>query len=129
MCAGVNCGPPPNNPHSSWPKGDVHYPYKVTYTCQMGYSLNEKADGPKAFDLPCLTTGVYDELQDCHPVECGFTPTYLFTDVTFGNMGMKVYQDKIGYTCQPGYTLDQTPYTDGPKEFELLCTATGKFTE
>jgi hypothetical protein len=129
LCAGKNCGPPPYMPHASWPKGDVRYPYKLTYTCAVGYSLNEKADGPKKYDLKCLDTGLYDELPPCKPVECGVSPTYLFTTLTDGFHVMQYFQDKIGYTCDEGYTLDQSPYPDGPKNFELHCTATGTFTE
>jgi hypothetical protein len=88
-----------------------------------------EADGPKKNDLQCMTTGLYDDLPPCRPVKCGVSPTFLFTTLTDGFQTMQYFQDKLGYTCDEGYTLDASPYPDGPKNFELFCTATGTFSE
>jgi len=62
-------------------------------------------------------------------MQCGDAPVFLHATLTSGSGGLNRFQDVIGYTCDEGYTLDQTGYPTGPKLFEITCDAQGKFTE
>ena len=47
------------------------YKEEAIYSCEVGYSVDDKATGPKQFELSCKANGEYTGPGSCEPIECG----------------------------------------------------------
>jgi len=125
-CVGRMCGAPEIIDKAKTVVQQIRYPHAATYNCYEGYSQNADAKGPKAFAVPCGTTGSFEQNMShvCQRVKCGDALALEGSEKVTGTF---FYSDTINYKCKPGYTLDETP--GGLKEFPLTCQATGRFTQ
>jgi hypothetical protein len=64
VCKPVTCGPPPIVRFSDMTPqiGELFYPDKLKFNCEIGYSTDGKADGPKEFEVHSQTM-VPNQLQ------------------------------------------------------------------
>lgn len=124
-CVGRNCGKPPEVKAATTVVQDIIYPNKATYTCFEGHSMNGKASGPKAFEVPCTTKGKLDfkaHEHKCDPVRCG---PALKIDNSHPVGGSFHFAQVVVHKCMEGYTIDAA--AAGLKEFEVSCLGTGEF--
>merc|ERR1719401_3094073 len=79
VCEPVKCGTAPRVPKSRAAiAGDVFYGMHLEYLCDLGYTLDGGASGPKKFPITCQKDGTFTALpseQPCKPVCKGRIPT------------------------------------------------------
>jgi len=127
-CLPVSCGVPEKMDHSRSSNAEVHYMQQATYTCDRGFSLDGQAEGPKQQQVDCLPTGQFSGRKPCVKVECGNCSSgEQHPHGKFAEGGLRRYSDVCTFTCDEGYTLDQTP--NGQNVFRTSCLDTGKFQE
>eukprot|EP00746_Dinoflagellata_sp_MGD_P162459 gnl/MRDRNA2_/MRDRNA2_90034_c0_seq1.p1 gnl/MRDRNA2_/MRDRNA2_90034_c0~~gnl/MRDRNA2_/MRDRNA2_90034_c0_seq1.p1 ORF type:complete len:2893 (+),score=610.94 gnl/MRDRNA2_/MRDRNA2_90034_c0_seq1:209-8680(+) len=131
LCKPVLCGVPPNVPHSVYPEQALVFKETVTYQCDIGYSLDAKADGKKMETIRCGADGQYMENAPvCKPVECGEVPALENGKTEF--TGVANFEDPaIEYKCDPGYSTlsDDDPYDPKSDITVTQCQADGTFKE
>ena len=78
VCKPVTCGPPPIVRFSDMSPeiSELFYPDVLKFACEIGYSTNGKADGPKEFEVHSQTDGTQSAAETCMPVECGNVPEH-----------------------------------------------------
>jgi hypothetical protein len=125
----VSCGIPPPVEHADYDASVLVYKQKVVYTCQTGYSLNHKADGPITAEKKCQFDGEYSNNEViCHPVQCGAPPTVAKSS-TESTVNMVVYPQTVPYTCNAGYSLvaNDDPMNRASINWAASCNADGTF--
>eukprot|EP00928_Gymnodinium_smaydae_P036844 TRINITY_DN25697_c0_g2_i1.p1 TRINITY_DN25697_c0_g2~~TRINITY_DN25697_c0_g2_i1.p1 ORF type:complete len:4096 (+),score=634.51 TRINITY_DN25697_c0_g2_i1:84-12290(+) len=128
-CEPKNCGRPKDLPHARFPKKEVLFPNSVSYTCQLGYSLDGQASGATTQTSSCLSSGQFENVTTCKPVSCGQCP-FGKDELQFatpeGNNSL-VFEQRCSYKCFKGYTLDQQAM--GVASFKTRCLAFGNFSQ
>jgi len=123
-CLPVECGHVPSHDHATWDESKIFvYLEKAKVKCNEGYSLDQTmSPAAKWYLLSCESDGTYEETKTCKNVKCGAPPEVQHStradDVLF-------YLDKVEYTLDRGYTLNQQP--DGPNTFEIECKSDATF--
>jgi hypothetical protein len=126
-CQGRNCGKPPTISKATVVIADVIYPNGGAYLCYEGHSVDGKASGPKAFNVPCGTKGKFmlnNQEHRCLPVRCGKAPVI---QNTFPIGGSFVFTNRLSYKCLVGHTTDGS--AAAVAQFETTCQASGEFSQ
>jgi len=131
-CTPVVCGVPADTIHAKHPYTSVVFPNEAHYTCDLGYTLDQKGHGPKSFFTNCQANATFTPTQDCKPVICGACPLPQEGKGKYDHAhpvetSVRHYQQTCHYLCDHGYTQDNTP--QGPRQYTLSCLATGEFSE
>jgi len=123
-CLPVECGNVPTHDHATWDQSKIFvYLENAKVKCDEGYSLDETmSPAAKWYLLACESDGTYEETKTCKNVKCGTSPEVEHSSRTDD---AQYYLDKIEYTLDQGYTLDQQP--DGPSTFEIECKSDATF--
>jgi hypothetical protein len=142
-CTKKICGVPPVVENSAtspveWKEQKASFQDKILYQCAEGHTIGGKAGNPNHFHAECLASKKFEksvgnkkfqsevEKSDfaCKPNVCPDPP-----DVKKASIDKKgdkvVYQDKIKYKCDKGYTVDGSPSGDG--HFSTTCGADGNY--
>jgi len=71
----------------------------------------------------------HQNIKTCERVECGVPPAIANaqTAANRDNGGKTIFEDMTSYECVEGHSLTGTH--DGARDFELVCLATGEFSE
>lgn len=129
----VICGPCPSSAPryanmTSAESGERAYSQACTYTCDLGFSLDQQAGGPTTFAIQCMATRQFEEPQVCSPVLCGppeSVPRSRLLAPASASEPM-VYPEVSEYRCDTGYTLDGN--AAGQRDFTITCQSSGAFT-
>jgi hypothetical protein len=98
------------------------FPETRTIKCKKGFTITGEATSDKEFTIDCLSTGEVSAVDPCLRVSCGASSPVsrsLFENKEY------FFEDKVLYTCEPGYTV--TGLAGGKTEFEIECKADGTF--
>jgi CUB/sushi domain-containing protein len=129
-CDPVDCGPPPDTPHTRHPTQHVVFPNKATWTCQLGYEMVVNKEKFRLDDDGyCKEDAKFDKTPGCTPVPCGECPTgeKKYPHAFPREAGIRTYSESCTYDCDKGYTLDRQ--AQGQKVFSIMCMATREFSE
>jgi hypothetical protein len=131
-CLPVNCGTTRSAPHAdmSPPLIDLHYDEELTYTGEVGYTMDAQVGGTNTFNVNCLSNGTQTPLLRCLPVECGIpepaTGSGEFASYVPSKVGTLVFKEIARIVCDLGYSLDQTAMP-ASAEYEVTCLSNGTF--
>jgi hypothetical protein len=72
-CLPVSCGGTHSAPHADMSPelAELHFDEELTYTCEVGYTMDAKVGGPNTFKVNCQANGTQTPMSKCLPVECG----------------------------------------------------------
>jgi hypothetical protein len=106
----------------------LSFPETHLFVCEKGFSTDGTlAPESREFTVACGPTGELSPPSACHPVVCGVVPAVTFAKTEVDPLEAQVYEAKIDYACEDGYSLSGT--AAGETTFSLDCTADGLFTE
>jgi hypothetical protein len=131
ICLPVSCGDPAVVANASYSPQARVYQETLIYTCNRGYSLDGKADGPVVETLTCQKDGNYDKPPSgCKPVECGSPPDHPNAEVQ-GSPGPLIdfESQPLLFKCLPGLSKDvgDNPYGVTKDRYSISCTSSGQF--
>ena len=88
----------------------IVYPQQVQYSCNVGYSMGERAQNEFNNTLSlssCVASGSFSQLNSlCVPVICGAPPAF---ENAIGNIDPKLsltFSEAVEYRCDHGHTTD-----------------------
>jgi hypothetical protein len=112
------------------PEEEQFFGADLQYTCEDGYTINQKASGPDHFTLTCQADGEFGlkgtngnaAVPTCRPVSAGIAPS-----VPHGNFNPRemFYGESVLVTANAGYSTTGNP-TEG-LSFTLTATAEGTY--
>jgi len=125
-CVGRVCGKPPKIGKAKTVIQDIRYPHSASYACYEGFSTTGNASGAKAFNVPCGSTGFFEQnaSHECKAISCGAATPMKSTHPV---QGVFKYTEFATYKCRHGFTVDGTH--DGLTSFSTSCQGTGEFTQ
>ena len=135
-CNIIKCPRPARmeNAEMTWP-GGVHattgdYGSTVDYMCDVGFSGDGKANGPRIVKMACDATGVYtyvlNTITSCDRVHCT-VPLSMRNAVVSSTTDKTVlarYNETVSYDCAEGYVSSGDATTNN---FTLTCGDDGEF--
>ena len=135
-CSIIQCSRPEAIPYASlvWPGGPSvlkgYYDSIVSYNCDVGFSGDGEADGPRNVKMVCDDSGQYQFLlvtiTGCLPIACG-VPLHvrngLLPNTTDTSLRV-AYNQSITYTCASGYVSSVDSKSDN---YTLTCDDSGEF--
>ncbi|XP_067945459.1 sushi, von Willebrand factor type A, EGF and pentraxin domain-containing protein 1-like [Watersipora subatra] len=102
-CTRVDCGPPPtidnSDTQNSYENG-TRYQDRVMYTCLPGYEVRTGSHS-----ITCEANQTWTATPTCTRVDCGPPPLLNNHDSQATVLTGTRYQDKVTYTCLPGYEI------------------------
>lgn len=127
-CLPVRCGPAPSYVSTKMltaAAGDQFFPKELKYSCDTGYSLNQKCGPDTAFTLKCDVSGefIWKEgsagapIPVCRAVSAGMAPTIKFG--TFQSREM-FYGESAAIVAEVGYSTASHP--DNGLQFTIAAT-------
>jgi hypothetical protein len=119
------CGEVPSFTHATTRRsGIVDFADKpIDYSCERGYTLDERPGGTSKYSVKCLTDSTFQEAPPCLPVTCGIAEQ----KPNANNPGIShVFKEHARYTCKTGFSVDAQ--ATGPKDFEVDCRSDGSYT-
>ena len=124
-CEAVVCGFPPEVRFTAVDNIKYSYEETVTYTCEVGTSVDGAPTGPTEFTATCTAQMNFHNVAQCKKVTCGAAPSVADTEPPAKSTA--VYNDTLKYVCAAGHTTDGSP--EGAKDFDVGCLATGEYGE
>jgi uncharacterized protein YfaP (DUF2135 family) len=124
-CEAVVCGFPPEVRFTAVDNIKYSYEETVTYTCDVGTTVDGTITGPGEFTATCNAQMNFDQVAQCKKVTCGPPPSVADTEALTATEA--VYNDTLTYKCKPGHSTDGAP--EGEKSFAVGCLATGQYGE
>jgi len=124
-CVPKTCDPPPAVDFAKptdLPK--MTYKDTLTYTCEVGYTLDGTITGKIFFVAECGADQTVSGVEECKPVECGETSAVEHAVVDKTSL---VFPEEAKYTCEEGYTLTGT--ATGTVAFKSQCKADAVITD
>jgi len=129
-CQPVNCGEAPRVKKATANlASDVLYGMDLQYTCNLGHTLDGKADGEKMFKRECQhdDAGFSKTDAECKCVSAGAAPKIPGAgDVITDTKGDICYNNVVAYKCLDGYTINGAK--NGPTSFRATANAEGGYT-
>lgn len=137
-CLPVKCGEEPKHPNTMYMSmsgmktfGDI-----IKYKCEIGYTLDSTAEGPKNFQQICTGSGEFTEPMNCTPVVCGPAPEFVHSKRKCGENKCSddefvQYPQQLEYHCDKGYSQNKKKVDVNKKSendiFLSECQADGMF--
>ncbi|XP_067945461.1 sushi, von Willebrand factor type A, EGF and pentraxin domain-containing protein 1-like [Watersipora subatra] len=117
-CQEVSCGTPPtvdnSDTLSTYQTGE-EYLDTVIYQCLEGYVINSTTSS-----VTCQANRTWTTPPTCTEVLCGEPPVVFYANHQATVQTGSKYQDRVIYTCQPGYEVSSGYYAS-------YCEASGKW--
>eukprot|EP00428_Durinskia_dybowskii_P057310 CAMPEP_0170323550 /NCGR_PEP_ID=MMETSP0116_2-20130129/62586_1 /TAXON_ID=400756 /ORGANISM="Durinskia baltica, Strain CSIRO CS-38" /LENGTH=688 /DNA_ID=CAMNT_0010576475 /DNA_START=414 /DNA_END=2476 /DNA_ORIENTATION=+ len=131
QCRPVRVGNPPFVNNSVYLDRMYFYGESVTYTCNMGYTLDGTVDGLDQATLFAGADGRWaGETPRCLPVVCGAPPSVEHASINGTAPGTLNFDSApVQYVCDPGYstTSEDDIWEPAESAFLVNCLATGQF--
>ncbi|XP_067945452.1 sushi, von Willebrand factor type A, EGF and pentraxin domain-containing protein 1-like [Watersipora subatra] len=121
-CQGRDCGPLPSMVGVSCSGSSTRYPNTKSCSCNSGYDRTNSL----RFTLSCQASGSWSTSSDgrpasCTKVNCGSPPVIQNSNVQATVQNGTRYQDRVTYTCLPGYEVRTGSYS-------IICQANKRWT-
>ncbi|XP_069128762.1 sushi, von Willebrand factor type A, EGF and pentraxin domain-containing protein 1-like [Argopecten irradians] len=112
VCYPVDCGPPPELPHSNTIFSDTTFDSVVTFYCDSGFTLSGDPMAKCSVDA----TWNIDQNLRCVAVDCGPPPTF---SNSVASVMSTTYPSEAAYSCADGFVMAANSV--------LRCAETGKW--
>lgn len=129
-CVPVSCGVPPVVAHASVTSGEIVFPQRVTYSCDVGHTIDGDPHGADFFTVICQAHKQFSVPGKCQPVHCD-KPSLAkasWVDVFDIPKTGVIYGMVLDYSCDEGYSLDKTSLP-GASAGSTQCLANGEFSK